>query len=395
MIRDLQNAFKPSKLFAPWLEAEKASREKVNVYQRRRRRDKRLNVKIGHGGTLDPLATGVLIIGVGKGTKQLESFLSCTKSYDTVLLFGAATDTYDVLGKVLNRASYSQVTRDGVEKALDGFRGRILQRPPIFSAISVQGKRLYEYAREGKEVPVEIQERPVNVENLEIIDWLEPGSHGYRLPNQEAETIEKETAERILHLNDVGTKSETIISNPEAEETHTSTHVDGARRKRSIIDEPDDLISTVGPASKRRETDQKFQMSGGLQYPEREGEECLKTSSNTTDGPPTQTIEPSKLPHAPPSPDKGPPAIKLRMTVTSGFYVRSLCHDLGKAVGSLGVMAELVRTRQGDFELGKNVFGHNQLTKGEDVWGPQVENMLRNWEEKAHGNKELPTEEVL
>ena len=105
------------------------------------------------------MATGVLIMGVGKGTKQLQGFLECTKSYEATILFGAATDTYDVLGKVLRRAEYKHVTKEGVEKALAGFRGNIMQRPPIYSALRMEGKRLYEYAREGKEIPREIEER--------------------------------------------------------------------------------------------------------------------------------------------------------------------------------------------------------------------------------------------
>jgi tRNA pseudouridine55 synthase len=70
------------------------------------------------------------------------------------------------------------------------------------------------------------------------------------------------------------------------------------------------------------------------------------------------------------------------MTVTSGFYVRSLCHDLGMAVDSLAFMASLVRTRQGDFELGKNVLEYGDLEKGEEVWGSKVQAMLEEWQAK-------------
>lgn len=75
------------------------------------------------------------------------------------------------------------------------------------------------------------------------------------------------------------------------------------------------------------------------------------------------------------------------MTVTSGFYVRSLCHDLGAAVGSLGLMASLVRSRQGEFELGKNVLAYEDLEKGEDRWAPQVQQMLDNWTPKPAGDR--------
>ncbi|KAK3062176.1 pseudouridine synthase pus4, partial [Teratosphaeriaceae sp. CCFEE 6253] len=141
---------------------------------------------MGHGGTLDPLATGVLILGVGAGTKALGSFLACTKSYEAVVLFGVGTDSYDTEGKVVARGAYAHVTREKVEGALGAFRGEIMQRPPIFSALRVQGKRLYEYAREGKEVPVEIQERPVTVGGVEVVEWMDGGGHGYKWPEREA-----------------------------------------------------------------------------------------------------------------------------------------------------------------------------------------------------------------
>lgn len=77
-----------------------------------------------------------------------------------------------------------------------------------------------------------------------------------------------------------------------------------------------------------------------------------------------------------------PPAVRLRMTVTSGFYVRSLCHDLGVAVNSTALMAELKRTRQGEYQIGENTLEYADLERGEEVWGPKVERWLRDWQEK-------------
>ena len=113
---------------------------------KQRKRQQEPKVKLGHGGTLDPLATGVLIVGVGSGTKALNQFLACTKTYETVVLFGAATDSYDVTGKVVAKAPFAHLTRTKVEEALAQFKGKIRQRPPIFSALKVKGKPLYEYA---------------------------------------------------------------------------------------------------------------------------------------------------------------------------------------------------------------------------------------------------------
>ena len=324
---------------------------------RSRRKDKRIQVKIGHGGTLDPMATGVLIMGVGKATKRLQGFLECTKTYEATVLFGAATDTYDVLGKVLRRAEYAHVTREKVETALGKFRGKIMQRPPIYSALRVQGKRLYEYAREGKEVPKEIEERPVEVKELEVVDWIEGGSHEYDFPKEEAEDEVKDLAEKVLHLGEAvatsGTQSEGRSMN--------GTASTGTKRKR-LLDDGDSVVPNKKPEV-GLDGESQCLMSGGLQSPDHSPEQIDGHSQKIS-----------------PPPGEGPPAVKLRMTVTSGFYVRSLSHDLGEVVGSLGCMCELVRTRQGDFELGKNVLEYETLEKGEDLWGPKVEQLLAEWE---------------
>ena len=316
------------------------------------------------------MATGVLIVGVGKGTKQLLKFLECTKSYEATVLFGAATDTYDVLGKVLSEAPCSHITREKVERALEKFRGKIMQRPPLYSALRVQGKRLYEYARERKEVPVEIQERPVEVKELEIIEWLPPGNHHYKLRTEDAPTEEKEVADKVLHIEKVGGPVAAISR--ETDQAMAEVASSGTKRKR-LDDENDVFMLGKRPVSERQEEDSDHCMSGGLPAPRNTELATLEV-----------TIPPSSSDLADKDaskPNPGQPAVKLRMIVTSGFYVRSLSHDLGATVDSLGTMSELVRTRQGDFELGRNVLEYEDLGKGEEVWGPKVERMLDQWNE--------------
>jgi len=357
VIRNLQHHFNPSTLFAPWLAAERASRIEEQSYQRIRRKDKRVQVKIGHGGTLDPMATGVLIMGVGKGTKQLQGFLECTKTYEATILFGAETDTYDVLGKILKKAEYAHVTREGVESALERFRGKIMQRPPLYSALRMEGKRLYEYAREGKEVPKEIEKRPVEVKELEIVEWLDGGNHHYACLREEAEEGAKAFAEKLREAVAASENEEGV------------SRMNGAKRKRSTEDDEHGPVLSKNPTLKE-DVDPISLMSGGLQSP-----------SQPVPDLPGPIISPAgndQLPSVQTSPslDRGPPAVKLRMTVTSGFYVRSLSHELGEAVGSLACMSELVRTRQEKFELGKNVLDYEILEKGEKLWAPQVERLL-------------------
>ncbi|CAZ83853.1 unnamed protein product [Tuber melanosporum] len=136
VIRQLQVIFRNHAWFKPDLTAQQNALDSQSRNQRqRRRRPRQVQVKMGHGGTLDPLATGVLVIGVGTGTKSLSSLISCTKTYETTALFGASTDTYDCTGRILKRALHSHITPQLIESALDAFRGEILQKPPIYSAL--------------------------------------------------------------------------------------------------------------------------------------------------------------------------------------------------------------------------------------------------------------------
>ena len=334
--------------------AERAARHTESPFQRRRRRDKRLlQVKIGHGGTLDPLATGVLVIGIGKGTRQLARFLECTKSYETTMLVGAATDTHDILGKVLARSQVEHVSRVSFEKALQDFRGHIEQKPPLYSAIRMEGKRLYEYAREGLELPAEIQRRAVVVESLEVIQWLEPGSHCLELPRENRSEVGTSMASRILD--------------------HEGSHRRVTTDVGPFEHEPSDHACTSRAVSyKWRDSNAEATADEAPAPVDEEGYAQTSSTGHDTTGQTPTSSRPSGM-------EPTPLAVTLRMTVSSGFYVRSLCHDLGKAVGSLAVMASLSRTRQGDFELGRNVLEYDDVTRGEEVWGPKVQLALEQW----------------
>lgn len=355
VIRTLQKHFNPSKTFKPWLDEEKARRDRESKFQKKRRRHaKRCEVKLGHGGTLDPLATGVLVAGVGKGTKSLQDFLTCTKSYETIVLFGAETDTYDRLGKIVRRAPYEHVTREAVEKALEQFRGKIMQRPPIFSALRVQGKHLYEYAREGKMPPVEIKERPVEVVSMDVVEWYEPGTHEFKWPEEEMTGDEKIVCEKLLDKESL----------PAASEGGSASQESSNKRK------------SPPPADSTREEDQE---AGKKQKVSEDGAaqavapEPIAPEPATEEAPTTHVEQPRPQ----------PAAVKISMTVTSGFYVRSLAHDLGKAVGSCGLMSELVRSRQADFVLQPDkILEYKDLEAGEEVWGPKVQKFLEEWENK-------------
>lgn len=123
--------------------------------------------QIGHTGTLDPFAEGVLPICIGRATRLIE-YLEDDKAYLATVQFGSNTDTYDIDGQVTQTFD-KKVTREEIEAILDDFRGEIEQMPPIYSAIKVNGKKLYEYARKGEEV--EIKPRSVVIEKLELVDF--------------------------------------------------------------------------------------------------------------------------------------------------------------------------------------------------------------------------------
>ncbi len=126
--------------------------------------------KIGHGGTLDPMATGVLPIAVGNATRLLR-FLPEGKAYVAKIRFGIVTNTDDITGEILCDRTCPDLTLDEVEKLLPLFQGEITQRPPAFSAIQVNGQRLYDLARRGEIVESDIPLRSVTITEIRVLNW--------------------------------------------------------------------------------------------------------------------------------------------------------------------------------------------------------------------------------
>lgn len=126
--------------------------------------------KIGHGGTLDPMATGVLPIAVGNATRLLR-FLPNGKAYNAKIRFGIVTNTDDITGETLSDLNCLNLTLEEVEKYLPLFQGKITQRPPAFSAIWIDGERLYNLARRGEIADVDIPLRSVEVTELRVLGW--------------------------------------------------------------------------------------------------------------------------------------------------------------------------------------------------------------------------------
>ncbi|MDC3079179.1 tRNA pseudouridine(55) synthase TruB [Flavobacteriaceae bacterium] len=123
-------------------------------------------IKVGHAGTLDPLATGLLIVCTGKKTKQIQNLIATDKTYTGTICLGATTPSYDLETEVVPKSDPTKLTEEDINHATRRFVGNIQQKPPLFSAIKQKGKRLYKHARAGERV--EIKSREVIVYDFEI-----------------------------------------------------------------------------------------------------------------------------------------------------------------------------------------------------------------------------------
>jgi len=134
---------------------------------------KRFNIrKVGHAGTLDPDATGLLVLLIGKATKLFSKFSSQDKQYLVVVKLGESTDTLDKKGIVTEKLDNFQISKKDLERILEKFKGEILQIPPMYSAIKSKGKKLYELAREGKCIPREPRKRYIY--DINMVEFNSP-----------------------------------------------------------------------------------------------------------------------------------------------------------------------------------------------------------------------------
>ncbi|GAA6021875.1 hypothetical protein JCM10207_004527 [Rhodosporidiobolus poonsookiae] len=256
----------------------------------KRRRGGADKVKMGQGGTLDPLADGVLVVGTNVATKHLSRFLDCTKEYRAIGLLGSSTDSYDSEGKRVKTLPWEGVTREKVEEVLGRFRGEIEQTPPIYSALKMDGKPLYEYARTNTPLPRPIPPRKVTVHNLSLLSFTAGDAHTYDPP---AEALDYKARREIEALEKMVKEGGTVV--PSVEEV-----TEGEKKEAEEAKEAQDLPAGTSEA---------------------------------------------------PTPAPRPPIFEIRLTVSSGTYIRSIVHDIGLALGSAAHVVKLTRTRQGEFAL--------------------------------------------
>ena len=438
VIRDLQTHFAKSQTFKPLLEeTQRTEQENKRGWGSIRRFKTDNKFKIGHGGTLDPLATGVLIIGIGRnGTKHLQSFLGCTKTYDTVVLFGKDTDTYDVAGRVVATAACEHLTKAMVEGKLAKFRGEIKQVPPIYSALKINGMKAYEYARSGKELPRELESRDMTVGSCEMMEWYGKGSHGFRYPADEASGEEKEAAAKFRNM-----EAQSSSKNGEECGQQTTSSPAAPADAAAGASAPADSAKTPNISSSNLPLIPKPITELADDAPPKPKPSPAKDNNFKSQNASAHTHDASANLEAAPA---EAPAALIRLSVSSGFYVRSFAHDLGLACNSLAMMATLVRTRQGDFVLPHagtsnpatarvesqqddtsertqneedaidqtggsteiaaeqeqepaekfEAISYADLEAGEDVWGPKIRSVLDRWNAKLPSTVEKEPQNI-
>ncbi len=128
--------------------------------------------KVGHAGTLDPLATGVLIVCTGRATRKIETLQNGTKEYIAGITLGATTPSFDLETEIDATYPWGHITEERIKDILPRFTGRVMQVPPVFSAVKVDGKRAYNLARKGKEV--ELKAKPLEISEIEVLSFDAP-----------------------------------------------------------------------------------------------------------------------------------------------------------------------------------------------------------------------------
>lgn len=128
--------------------------------------------KMGHAGTLDPLATGLLIIALESATKEISNYMNLPKEYEVLIEFGKISDSYDADGEIKETDNLKEISRKDFEESLKGFIGEIDQMPPAFSAKRIKGQRAYDLARKG--LKVDLKPNKVRIFSIEILDWKWP-----------------------------------------------------------------------------------------------------------------------------------------------------------------------------------------------------------------------------
>ncbi|KAF9103615.1 hypothetical protein BGX29_003133 [Mortierella sp. GBA35] len=303
------------------------------------KRAKRGLVKIGHGGTLDPLARGIVVVGMGTGCKKLHKMSGSSKVYIAEGRLGFSSTTLDSTGSLVDQKPTDHVTKERLLDALQAFKGEISQTPPLYSALNMDGKRLYDYAREGIPLPREIPSRKVQIYGLDLFSYPD----NITVPDPS--------------LQSFGFQIDTVTPDS-MKDTIQSTHAS------------DDLKTTTTTTT----------AEDGENDDEEESKFRPKEISDPT------LTDPNHIPV--PSKSHGGLYFHIRVHCSSGTYIRTLIADIAAHLGTVGLMTDLLRVEQSGYRLGGEAT--LEMTECEDL--ERVEEAIqagnRIWEERNRGSEE-------
>ena len=296
-------------------------------------------MKVGHGGTLDPLASGVLVVGIGKGTSKLQSYLEGDKQYTALVELGYETTTLDAEGEIIKTANWDHVSSiESIrETCIPKFTGQIQQVPPLYSAIRVDGKRLYEIARDNDAkddakaaaVDVEIPTRDVHVYSLEVESSLNESTL------QSGVVDGRKYKEAVKQMEEAAAAAAAATAALEAERTANSSSPLEAETQES----DDNEATSVGKGkNKKRKRDKKNKKKS--EKKNLFDESTIPTIQRAQDDATTTTSTSFDL-----------PLFTLNVSCGGGTYIRSLVRDIGYEMDTVATMTGLVRTKQGPFLL--------------------------------------------
>ncbi|CDO92610.1 unnamed protein product [Kluyveromyces dobzhanskii CBS 2104] len=325
-LQQVKNALMKSSVFQK--DIQKAVMERSQQYAKetgkkpsKRKLRKVSQIKMGHGGTLDPLASGVMVIGIGNGTKKLSEYLgNCTKVYETEALFGVATTSGDSEGDIITETSVKHLTWDDLNTVEEKFVGHLKQTPPIYAALKLNGKPLYEYAREGKALPKAIEPRQIQIHSLQLFKDSLTRNHSYP----------------ILKLKDSGDKE--VLQKLNANLMEDKLYFSQEYCEKQGLKSEEAEVGAWIPLTDEERT-------------------AIYSSEND-------------LYRA--------PLLHFKTSVSSGTYIRSLISDIGKALRSSSYMVKLIRCQQQEWALDRgNVFKlENFDNNDEEIWAKVLERVM-------------------
>ncbi|KAG5355918.1 putative tRNA pseudouridine synthase 4 [Yarrowia sp. B02] len=363
---------------------EKLKRTFMNAQGGKKKGGPKHPLKIGHGGALDPFATGVLAVGVGSGTKQLGDMTHSTdKEYIATVYMGYETTTLDREGHVVKSDDSSHITAEQIDKCLDKFRGDIKQFPPVYSSVSVDGVRLWDYARNGLKVPY-IPSRECHVSKLELISPV-ISTHGYT-PLGQANDEEIAVAQGVAKIKKEGgdMTREEYEESKKGQPKVSKKQLKRDKKRKYDAEEVAAVVREPVQEVKETQTHEKTLEERKKEYNEKlNAEEVSIYNMFAKEQAEKGSFQPKT------------PVFQIRAAVSSGTYIRQLANDICEELGVSGHLVELRRLNQGKFGI-ENCFPLEAIVnQPEEVWEEEMQKALEQGPDYAWTKPLEKVEEVV